>query len=51
MFFRAEVVKIYVIFGGGEKVAKLADFRLESGGVEELDHIHVAWVRPEMFLE
>ena len=51
VFFRGEIVEVDVIFGRGEEVAELADLGLEGGGVEELDHVRVARMAPEVFLQ
>ena len=51
VFLRGEVVEVDVVFRRREQVAELADFGLEGGGVEEFDHVGVAPVAPEVFLE
>lgn len=51
VFFRGEVVEVDTIFRRGEEVAELADFGLESDAVEQLDHIGVAGMLAEVFLE
>ncbi len=51
VLLRGEVGEVDVVLGGREEVAELADFGLEGGGVEELEHVDVGGVGAEVLLQ
>lgn len=51
VFLHGEVVQVDFVFGGRDKIAQLAQFRLPGSLVEQLEEVDVCRVRAEMLLE